>query len=143
VYTKIQVVFDAADPGRLAGFWALALGYATEPPPPGFATWEEFGRSIGLPEEEFGDQASLVDPEDAGPRLYFQRVAEGKTAKNRVHLDVRVAGRQVSGDERDRLIEQHVARLAEAGGSVAWRTSDARGSAVVMRDPEGNEFCVT
>lgn len=143
MYTKIQVVFDAADPESLAEFWMLALGYVVQPPPPGFASWEDFGRSIGLREEEFGDQAAAVDPAGEGPRLYFQRVPEGKTAKNRVHLDVRVAGPDVGGAERERLIEEHVGRLLEAGAAVAWRSDDKRGRAVVMRDPEGNEFCVT
>jgi hypothetical protein len=142
VYTRIQVVFDAAEPQRLAEFWALALGYVPEPPPEGFATWADFGRSIGMPEERFGDQAAVVDPEGAGPRVYFQRVPEGKTAKNRVHLDVRVAGPDVRGDERQRRIEEHVARLLDAGASIAWREDDVRGRSVVMRDPEGNEFCV-
>jgi len=143
MYTKIQVVFDAAEPVRLADFWGLALGYVPEPPPEGFASWEDFGRSIGMPEEKFGDQAAVVDPEGLGPRLFFQRVPEGKTAKNRCHLDVRVAGREVRGEERQRLVEEHIARLLGAGGTVAWRTDDVRGRAVVMRDPEGNEFCVT
>lgn len=142
MYTKIQVVFDAADPAGLASFWALALGYVTEPPPPGFASWEEFGRSIGLPEEKFGDQAALVDPDGAGPRIYFQRVPEGKSAKNRVHLDVRVAGREVSGEERARLVDEQVTRLTAAGASFGWRVDEAHGRCVVMRDPEGNEFCV-
>jgi hypothetical protein len=142
VYTKIQVVFDAADPEKLAGFWALALGYIPEPPPEGFATWEDFGRSIGMPEERFGDQAAVIDPDGAGPRVYFQRVPEGKTAKNRVHLDVRVADPDVRGEERARRVEEQVTRLTEAGASVAWREKDIRGSSVVMRDPEGNEFCV-
>jgi hypothetical protein len=53
MYTKIQVVFDAAEPEKLAEFWALALDYVFEPPPAGHETWEEFGRSIGLAEEEF------------------------------------------------------------------------------------------
>lgn len=142
VYTKIQVVFDAADPGKLAKFWGLALGYVEEPPPPGFGTWEDFGRSIGMEESEFGDLASRVDPSGEGPRLFFQRVPEGKTAKNRVHLDVRVAGPEVRGPERDRLIAEAIARLETAGGTVAWVTDDKRGQATVMRDPEGNEFCV-
>ncbi len=143
MYTKIQIVFDAADPEKLAEFWELALGYVSEPAPEGFASWEDFGRSIGLPESEFGVQASRIDPEDAGPRLYFQRVPEGKTAKNRVHLDVRVAGRGVRGEARKRLVSEHVERLVQAGASIAWETSDVRGDAIVMRDPEGNEFCVT
>lgn len=142
-YTKIQVVFDAADPERLAEFWGLALGYETEPPPPGFATWEELARSRGIDPSEFGDVASRVDPAGEGPRLYFQRVPEGKTAKNRVHLDVRVAGPELRGPQRDTLVAETVARLAAAGGTIAWVTDDKRGKATVMRDPEGNEFCVT
>jgi Glyoxalase-like domain len=142
MYTKMQVVFDAADPGKLASFWALVLGYVEEPPPPGFGSWEEFGRSIGMPEENFGDQAALIDPAGEGPRLYFQRVPEGKTAKNRLHLDVRVAPREVSGAERERLVEERVAELVGAGATLAWRVDEARGKAAVLRDPEGNEFCV-
>lgn len=141
MYTKIQVVFDAAEPVKLAEFWQLALGYVPEPPPAGFAMWADFGRSIGMPEERFGDQAAIVDPGGAGPRIYIQRVPEGKTAKNRLHLDVRVAGPDVRGEERLRLVEEHVARLTEAGASVASREDDVRGNSVVMRDPE--EFCVT
>jgi hypothetical protein len=142
MYTKVQVVFDAADPGKLASFWALVLGYVEEPPPPGFGSWEEFGRSIGIREENFGDQAALIDPAGEGPRVYFQRVPEGKTAKNRVHLDVRVATREVSVTERERLVEERVAELLDAGATLAWRVDEARGRAVVLRDPEGNEFCV-
>lgn len=142
MYTKIQVVFDAADPAKLAAFWKVALGYDYQPPPEGYASWEDFGHAIGLPEEKFGDQAALIDPAGEGPRVYFQRVPEGKTAKNRVHLDVRVAGPEVRGIERERLVEKQVARLAAEGATEAWRVSEARGSCVVMRDPEGNEFCV-
>jgi len=142
MYTKIQVVFDAAEPGKLAEFWALALDYVFEPPPEGHETWEDFGRSIGMPEEEFGDQASVIDPADEGPRLYFQRVPEGKVAKNRVHLDVRVAGHEIRGEERKRLVSEKVEQLVQAGASLAWESDDVRGSAIVLRDPEGNEFCV-
>jgi hypothetical protein len=143
VYSKIQVVFDAAEPERLAEFWGLALGYVTEPPPEGFASWEEFARDAGMPESDFGEQASRIDPAGEGPRLYFQRVPEGKTAKNRVHLDVRVAGREIRGEERKRLVSEHVERLVQAGASLAWTNDDVRGDSIVMRDPEGNEFCVT
>ncbi|HEX3790025.1 MAG TPA: VOC family protein [Pseudonocardiaceae bacterium] len=143
MYTKIQVVFDAADPAELADFWALALGYVTEPPPPGFDTWEDFGHSINLPEERFGDLAALIDPDGQGPRLFFQRVPEGKTAKNRVHLDVRPAGREVPEAERARLIQEHVDRLLAAGATRAWVVDEPAGKAIVLRDPEGNEFCVS
>jgi hypothetical protein len=143
LYTKIQIVFDAEEPAKLAEFWALALGYVLEPPPPGFDTWDDFGRSIGMPEERFGDLAAIIDPDGAGPRVFFQRVPEGKTAKNRIHLDVRVAGPELRGDERQAKIDEHVDRLLEAGASIAWHNDDITGRSIVMRDPEGNEFCVS
>ncbi len=139
---KFQVVFDAAEPEKLGSFWKLALGYVDDSYPPQFGSLEEFFRAIGIPEEEWGDQWALVDPSGEGPRLYFQRVPEGKTAKNRVHLDVRVAEPAVAGSERAALVAAHVARLEAAGGTVLRRTADVRGTYTVMRDPEGNEFCV-
>ena len=142
MYAKMQVVFDAAEPAKLAEFWAMALDYVLEPPPQGFRTWEDFGLSIGMPEERFGDQASVIDPADEGPRLYFQRVPGAKTAKNRVHLDIRVAGREISGEARKQLVSEKVEQLVQAGASIAWESDENTGSAIVMRDPEGNEFCV-
>ena len=143
MYTKIQIVFDAAEPEKLAEFWGLALGYVIEPPPEGFESWDQFAGSIGIPESEFGEVASRVDPAGEGPRLYFQRVPEGKVSKNRVHLDVRVAGREVRGEERKRLVSEHVERLVQAGATLAWRSDNVRGESVTLYDPEGNEFCVT
>ena len=87
--------------------------------------------------------ASRIDPAGEGPRLYFQRVPEGKAAKNRVHLDIRVAGREVRSEERRRLVSEKVERLVQAGASLAWANDTIRGSSIVMRDPEGNEFCVS
>jgi hypothetical protein len=139
---RVQVTFDAAEPEKLAEFWGLALGYVAEPPPEGFASWEEFAADAGIPESDFGSQASRVDPTGVGPRLYFQRVPEGKAAKNRVHLDISVAGRGVRGEERKRLMSEHVERLIQAGASPAWINDDGRGDSVVLYDPEGNEFCV-
>ena len=54
-----------------------------------------------------------------------------------------MAGRGVRGEARKRLVSEHVERLVQAGASIAWETSGVRGDAIVMRDPEGNEFCVT
>ena len=83
----IQVTFDCAEPERVARFWCEVLGYVVPPPPEGFASWDEFDRT--LPPERQGSAYACVDPTGVGPRLYFQRVPEGKVAKNRVHLDVR------------------------------------------------------
>lgn len=138
VTVTVQVGVDANDPPRLARFWALALGYVDQPPPPGHETWEAFAASVGMPAEALDDYAALVDPAGTGPRLLFQRVPEPKTAKNRLHLDV-----GVGGPEHDQaLVEAHVARLVEAGGRVVDRRSEHGDTWVVMADPEGNELCV-
>jgi hypothetical protein len=143
MHTRIQVVFDAAEPEKLAEFWELALGYVREPPPEGFESWEEFARSAGIPEEKFGEVSSRIDPVGEGPRLFFQRVPEGKTAKNRVHLDIQVDASVPPGEERKRLVSEKVEQLVRAGASLAWENETLWGDSVVLRDPEGNEFCVS
>lgn len=139
---QIQVTFDAHDPQRLAAFWAEALGYAEQPPPPGFATWEDFGRHIGLPQERWNDLAALVDPDGAGPRLFFQRVPEGKSAKNRMHLDLNVGAVVSDPEQRRSVVRERSEQLVDAGGSVLREVDEPGGWCVVMTDPEGNEFCV-
>ncbi|CQD19603.1 lactoylglutathione lyase family protein [Mycolicibacterium conceptionense] len=83
------------------------------------------------------------DPSGIGPRLFFQRVPEAKTVKNRVHLDVRV-GEGLDGQERVEALEAECARLV-ALGAVRVRLIPADGideSFIVMQDVEGNEFCL-
>ncbi|MFJ9927887.1 VOC family protein [Streptomyces misionensis] len=137
---KFQVTFDCAEPERVARFWCEVLGYVV-PPPKGFAGWDDFDRS--LPPERQGSAFACVDPSGVGPRLFFQRVPEGKVVKNRVHLDVRV-GTGLVGDERLAALEAERARLI-ALGAVHVRTLPADGfneSCIVMQDVEGNEFCL-
>ena len=59
---------------------------------------------MGVPEERRNDASAAQDPDGAGPRLFFQKVPEGKTAKNRVHLDVRSAP-GLQGEERMAALE--------------------------------------
>lgn len=75
--TEIQISFDANDPPKLAGFWAQALGYVQQPPPPGFATWEEFAVKNNIPFDSVDDYAAIIDPDGKGPRFLFQRVPDG------------------------------------------------------------------
>ena len=112
----IQVTFDAADPASLSDFWAVALGYVVPQPPAGFASWDEWARGTGIPEENWNDARALVDPEGKGPRLFFQRVPEPKTAKTRVHLDVN-AGGGPGVDYADRIdaVDSHVDTLLDVG----------------------------
>jgi predicted enzyme related to lactoylglutathione lyase len=114
---RIQCVdFDSNDPQAIAGFWEQALGWR---------------RTHDSP-----DEVVLEPPTDsplAGvvPDLIFLKVPEGKTTKNRLHLDLRP-------DDRD--IE--VARLEELGATRVNVGQKGTESWVVLADPEGNEFCV-
>lgn len=142
--TRIQLVFDAGDPDRLARFWAEALGYTIQPPPDGFDDWETFLRAEGIPEEAWNDASAIVDPDGVGPRVYFQRVPEGKTAKNRMHIDLSVSGGPgVPIDERKARVDAEVARLKSLGATDQRGPMERGGEYWVrMNDPEGNEFCV-
>jgi hypothetical protein len=128
--TKIQVVLDCADPGKQAAFWAEALHYEAEANP---------GDSSGG-----SDWSAVDDPEGMGPRLYFQRVPEGKVAKNRMHLDLNVGGGSAESIEgRKNRIVAEVARLKDLGASDRRGAIEEDGEFWVrMNDPEGNEFCV-
>jgi len=141
--TGLQVVIDCADPARQAEFWAAALGYVVQPPPPGFASWDDALAAMGVPEERWQDASAVVDPAGAGPRIFFQKVPEGKNAKNRVHLDLNASsGFAVSLEERRDQVEAEVARLEGLGGARLWDRQEFGQYHVTMTDPEGNEFCV-
>ncbi|MGE3270663.1 MAG: VOC family protein [Chloroflexota bacterium] len=108
-----NVTFDCENPGALASFWGEALGYKAE-------TFNEFF-------------AQATHPEGARPNLLFIKVPEGRTVKNRVHLDV-------EADDR----EAEVARLVSLGatrGETHTMTEYAI-TWTVLQDPEGNELCV-
>ena len=140
---KVQVVFDCADPDKVARFWAEALRYKIQDPPPGFDSWEAFLEAQGIPEKDWTSASAVIDPDGVGPRIYFQRVPEGKTVKNRVHLDLNVGGpRSAPPDERRRRVDAEVDRLVELGARKS-RTVEERGEYFInMLDPEGNEFDV-
>ena len=139
----VQVVFDAASPGALGEFWTVALGYRQDDPPPGFDTWEEALLAGNIPKEKWDDAYAIVDPEDKGPRIFFQKVPEDKVVKNRVHLDIR-AGAGPNDPELWDKIQSHVERLVGIGAAVVEERRDNWGGHwMVMTDPEGNEFCIT
>jgi hypothetical protein len=104
-----SVTFDSADPMLLAAFWAAAVGSNVD--------------------EDSTPERAWVEPAGwGGPSLWFQKVPEGKSAKNRQHFDLRAVGD----------VESEVRRLVDLGASELGRHGDL----VVMEDPEGNEFCV-
>ena len=142
--TRIQVVIDCADPARQAEFWAEALHYEIPAPPPEFASWDDWARAQGIPEERWNDASAIEDPDGKGPRVFLQRVPEGKVAKNRLHLDLNVGGgHDVPVEERRRRVDAEVARLKALGATDERGSIERRGEYWVrMNDPEGNEFCV-
>ncbi|MFJ9611439.1 VOC family protein [Kitasatospora sp. NPDC101176] len=109
-----HVTIDCADPYELARFWALVLD----------GTLGEDDRP--------GDPEAVV--ESAGASLLFIRVPEGRSVKNRLHLDLQ---------PQDRGRDEEVARVVALGATVLAdrRTPDGKGW-VTLGDPEGNEFCV-
>ncbi|MCW2775151.1 MAG: hypothetical protein JWN91_3477 [Nocardioides sp.] len=136
------MTFDCADPRSLSIFWNATLGYEFPAPPPGFASWDAFSET--LPPDLQNSASASEDPAGAGPRLFFQRVPEGKTAKNRVHLDVRAAP-GLQGDERMAALEAESERLVGLGATRVRRHEPGPpmdAGHIVMQDPEGNEFCL-
>ncbi|MFI5734203.1 VOC family protein [Kribbella sp. NPDC051587] len=123
--TKWTIGGDAADPQLLARFWAAALDYVIEP---GF---------------DGPDGAGIIDPSEVGPAIGFLRVPEAKTAKNRLHLDIRVAGPGERSPESAVRMRAKAAALVELGATQVREDfyGDQLGH-IVMLDPEGNEFCV-
>jgi Glyoxalase-like domain len=144
VPVRFQLVIDCADPDRLARFWAAALAYEPAPPPAGFATWNDFYRDLGLPDEYLIDGADRIsDPDGRGPDIWFRVEPDAKTVKNRLHLDIHASGERTDPLEtRRKRVDAEATRLAALGATISGAMS-ADGLdhyAVGMKDPEGNEF---
>jgi Glyoxalase-like domain len=114
-----DVCIDCADPWALSHWWAEALDYRVRAHTASdLAKLSEQG--IDQPED---DPYLAIDPVDgSGPTVWFNRVPEPKTVKNRVHIDL-------YGDVDD---------LVARGATVI----EPHERWTVMADPEGNEFCV-
>ena len=148
----VQVTIDARDPRALSVFWKEVLGYV-HPAPPGvelgpgedpLRAWDEFLEANDVPLELRNSSSALEDPNGIGPRIFFQQVPEPKTAKNRMHLDVRTAT-ELRGEERMAALEARCEELVALGGRRLARQEPEPPLSigfVVMADPEGNEFCL-
>jgi hypothetical protein len=144
VPVRFQLVIDCSDPDRLARFWAAALGYELAPAPAGFATWADFYRELGVPEDELVDGADRIsDPVGHGPSIWFHVVPDAKAVKNRLHLDIHASGERTAPIEtRRRRVDAEASRLAGLGATITGALSEEGLDhyAVGMKDPEGNEF---
>jgi hypothetical protein len=117
-----ELAIDCADPGALARFWCSVLDYQVQDEDDGTVT-------IGPPRVPEGRN----HPGPVPPTLTFAHVPEGKTTKNRLHLDV---------SPTDREQDEEVRRLLDLGARHADVGQTGEESWVVLADPEGNEFCV-
>jgi hypothetical protein len=133
---RLQITFDCRDPARLGVFWAAALAY----PAPDVEGWHSFLRSQGRSEEDLNATFAIEDPAGVRPRMFFQRVPEPKSVKNRVHLDL--AAPAADSSDRAEKIDAFAERLAALGAHRVRAVQEGGGYFVVMADPEGNEFCV-
>lgn len=141
----VQMTFDCADPGAQARFWCAALGYQLDAPPPGFATWDDALEALGVPVEHRNDASAAVDPAGNGPRLWFQKVPEGKSAKNRVHLDIRAAP-GLEPAERMAALEVECQRLIALGATRIERHEPGppmSAGFIVMSDPRATSAAST
>ena len=114
------MTIDCADPAAVASFWNEALGWG------GVSVADDAGGAI-------------TGPPGGGMYLEFVRVPESKVVKNRVHLGCAVARKEDLDDEIERLVA--------IGAEIAWEEQfpeqiAARYRNVVLRDVEGNEFCL-
>jgi hypothetical protein len=139
-----QLVIDCTSPEPLAHFWAEALQYVVAAPPAGFESWDDFSRSIGVPDDELGIGADRIeDPNGEGPGIWFQVVPEKKSIKNRIHVDVHASGaRDTPLETRRGLVEAEATRLEGLGATRLSQILEEGLDhyAVAMADPEGNEF---
>lgn len=109
---EIQINIDCANLDRMVAFYCSALGYRSE--------------------GQAGEQYASITSSDGRPKLVFQKVPEGRVAKNRVHLDF------IVGPE----YEAEAKRLEALGASRVEKISEYGLSWIVMHDPEGNEICI-
>lgn len=130
---KMQITVDAADPRALGGFWCEVLGYIDQPPPEGFETWEAALDAFGIDYSDPNKAHAIVDPAGEGPRVFFLKVPEAKTAKNRMHLDVTV------GPE---AMAERAQALVGLGATIVGEFNEPEGQWITLLDPEGNEFCL-
>ena len=130
---NFQVTVDAASPRTLGVFWCEVLDYVEQPPPPGFDNWDDALDAFGVDRSDPDRAFAIVDPEGVRPRLFFVKVPEGKTAKNRMHLDV-----DIGAD----AMHAKAATLVALGATFVGEFDEPEGHWITMLDPEGNEFCL-
>jgi hypothetical protein len=136
-----NISIHAEDPAALARFWCAVMGY------PEWTTWppEDVAalREAGLDDDDLAERAEAWDQNPNHQRFYFSRYRHERRQRNRMHIDItpfedRRASRKELEAERDRLVALGATEEKTLSGS--WGPFEE--FAIMMRDPEGNEFCL-
>jgi len=136
-----NVSIHAENPAALANFWAAVMGY------PAWTSWPEDEvvelRKAGFSDDDLAERAEAWDGDRSHQRFYFTRYNRERRQRNRMHIDItpfedRRATRTELEAERDRLIVLGATLEKELDGF--WGPYEEY--AIMMRDPEGNEFCL-
>jgi catechol 2,3-dioxygenase-like lactoylglutathione lyase family enzyme len=123
-----NITFSTAEPRRLGPFWSEVLGWPEQVSPDDFLQmlWD-----AGLDPAEYEAYYAIKDPAGNSPRLLFQRRERSRPASYPLHIDL-------LADDREAEIE----RLTAAGASVKETKTAGDRTWTVLRDPDGNPFCV-
>jgi phosphoglycolate phosphatase-like HAD superfamily hydrolase len=136
-----NISIHAENPAELARFWGAVMGY------PLWTSWPDDEvaelREAGMTDDELAERAEAWDQNPAHQRFYFSRYSHERRQRNRMHIDItpfddRRATRAELEAERDRLIALGATLEKELDGF--WGPYEEY--AIMMRDPEGNEFCL-
>jgi predicted enzyme related to lactoylglutathione lyase len=124
----VNVTFASAEPVQLGRFWATALGWPDEEI--GDAFLQQL-RDAGVGDRDLTAFYTTSDPDGSRPRYFFQRREKSRPESYPIHLDFRTEDR-----------EAEIERLTASGATVVQTKSDEQRTWTIMRDPEGNPFCV-
>lgn len=136
-----NITIFAEDPAALALFWGAVMGY------PDWSGWPEDEvaelRAAGMSDDELLERAEAWDQDPAHQRFYFSKFTRERRQRNRMHVDI------TPFDDRRASKQEVLAeseRLVALGASVEKVLDGFWGPyeefAIMMRDPEGNEFCL-
>ena len=136
-----NITIFAEDPAALALFWGAVMGY------PDWSGWPDDEvaelRAAGMTDDELLERAEAWDQNPAHQRFYFTRYRHERRQRNRMHIDITpFDDRRATRAE----LEVECERLVALGATVEQVLDGSWGPyeefAIMMRDPEGNEFCL-
>lgn len=129
-----QLVVTTPQPARAARFWQQALGYAPQPPPIGFPTWDHYAAANGIDLAHGADIDAAIDPSGAGPRLLFVR--DDPAERGRLSIEI-LTGNSSPGVA---AVRGRVVELVDAGARHLHTVDDDDHPWAQLLEPDRNPF---